>query len=92
MIFLWRNSFEVTIVAKPDSPQGRKFLGPVLEVSSEGPFTSPHGTLKPSPKRKCERKCNAKPPALHKDNDFPDIVLVHNGRPEPDGHYFATSK
>ena len=52
MIFLWRNSFEVTTAAKPVSPQGRKFLGPVLKVSSEGPFTSPSGNLKPSPKMK----------------------------------------
>ena len=29
---------------------------------------------------------------FHKDDNFPDIVLVHNGRADPEGHYFATSK
>ena len=29
---------------------------------------------------------------FHKEEEFPDIVLCHNGRPGLDGHYFATSK
>ena len=29
---------------------------------------------------------------FHDDDEFPDVVLCHNGRPEPDGHYFATSE
>ena len=33
---------------KPVSPQDHKFLGPVLKVSSEGPFTAPTGNLNPS--------------------------------------------
>ena len=29
---------------------------------------------------------------FHKEEDFPDVVIVHNGRPGLDGHFFATSK
>ena len=29
-------------------------------------------------------------PLFHKDLDFPDVVIVHNGRGDPDGHYFST--
>ena len=27
---------------------------------------------------------------FHDDNDFPDVVIVHNGRAAPEGHYFST--
>ena len=27
---------------------------------------------------------------FHLDDDMPDVVIVHNGRPDPDGHYFST--
>ena len=29
---------------------------------------------------------------FHKDEEFPDVVLCHNGRPGKDGHFFSTSK
>ena len=27
---------------------------------------------------------------FHDDDDFPDVVIVHNGRAAPEGHYFST--
>ena len=27
---------------------------------------------------------------FHDDDDFPDVVICHNGRAEPEGHYFST--
>ena len=38
-------------MVKPVSPQGLRFLELILNVSSEGPFTSPTGNLKPSVER-----------------------------------------
>ena len=36
--------------------------------------------------------CHADLKCFHAEETFPDIVICHNGRPEPEGHYFATSK